>query len=255
MEIVSVAKRKNINIDNLQYQEVALTRDQAVISDDFVNEHITLIQAVASNVSSGTKLPTGLTFGDLVNYGVEGLIKAKSKFDESKGTQFKTYAFYRIRGEILDSIRREWSYRNPQDYQHHKKRIEDRIAQVTQDSIMPKAGEHQMSVGDLISNSAMAYLISLEDVDEVISSASKASDLAEEVLDQVDLELYRSVLLEEVQALESEEKTIIKLFYFEDMKQKDIAEKLKMSKSKVCRVHMKLLEKLRRRLERRLSPD
>lgn len=219
------------------------------ISQEFITEHMSLIESVSSNITSSSKMPPGVIFNDLVSWGVEGLVKAKNNYDDSKGAQFKTYAFYRVRGEILDSLRKEWSYRKPTDYRADKARIENRIAELTLAATDSSSSGEKISISDLISNSAMVYLVSLEDIDAG-SQAAEAANLEDDVLDQVDTELYRSVLLEEIKELSDDEKDIVKLFYFENKKQKDIAQELGMSRSKVCRIHMKILEKLRRRLER-----
>ena len=79
-----------------------------------------VINAVSSNISSSVKLPPGVEFGDLVAWGIEGIVKARKKYDPKRGAQFKTYANFRVRGEILDNIRKEWSYRSPVGYKKYK---------------------------------------------------------------------------------------------------------------------------------------
>jgi RNA polymerase sigma factor (sigma-70 family) len=91
----------------------------------------------------------------------------------------------------------------------------------------------------------------MEDVDNV--SINQAEDPTDMLINRIDSDQDHMILLEEVKTLEEDERKIIELFYFKEMKQKEIAEALNLSRSKVCRMHMKILEKLRRRLERRMQ--
>jgi len=241
----------------LQRKEATQQSSQEKIPESLIEDHLPIVESVASSLASGGKLPPGVVFNDLVSWGIEGLIKAHFNFKNDKGTQFKTYAFYRIRGEILDRIRREWSYRNPTDYRHHQDKIKARIAEVAAeqlDVIREDDGTERPDekVNDLIANSAVVYLLSLDDV-EIVSNLSGTRDPAIEIIDEVEAHQDREALWEEIQHLNEEEKKIVELFYIQGYKQKDIADELKLSRSKVCRIHMKILEKLRRRLQRRFA--
>ena len=228
------------------------------VPEGVIEENIPVIEAVASGIASGSKMPSGVVFNDLVSWGVEGLIKAYHNYKDDKGTQFKTYAYYRIKGEILDRIRREWSYRNPIDYRHQQDRIKDRIAEVTEEALQDFEGERmtdpdrEEKVNDLISNSAMMYLMSVDDVD-VVSNTVGTQDPAIEVIDEVERSHDRNILWEEIRHLDNLEKKILQMFYIQGLKQIEIADALNLSRSKVCRLHMKVLEKLRRRLSKRMG--
>jgi RNA polymerase sigma factor FliA len=196
-------------------------------------------------------MPPGVVFQDLVSWGVEGLIKAKKKFDSTKGAQFKTYANFRIRGEILDKLRKEWSYRSPTAFKHYKDKIQDRITEVIEETLSDEDhADPDRKVNDLLSNTAIVYMLSLEDM-TVSSAAEQVEDSSENFADDVEHEDEYSVLWDEIKDLDSEEQEIISMFYKQSMSQKEISETLKLSRSKVCRVHSKVLEKLRRRLSNR----
>lgn len=235
-----------LDLDKLQKKEMQAQRDASKLTDAFVSEHISMVEALASNIVAKGKLPMGIEFEDVVSWGVEGLIKAKNNFDDSKGSAFKTYAYYRIRGEMYDRIRREWQYRNPTNYQEQKKLIQEKISEVIESAIdemnkSDNAPSVSQMVSDLVSTSSMVCLISTGNMEEL-----------EGQLDPVleDMDSSTSEIWDEVNQLDPEEKRLIELFYVEGMKQKEIADELKFSKSKVCRLHMKALEKLKRRLER-----
>ncbi|MCC6559692.1 MAG: hypothetical protein IT372_42790, partial [Polyangiaceae bacterium] len=102
--------------------------------DDLIKEHMSLVQAIAANLVGGGKIPPGMTFDDLVSFGVEGLVKGYEKFDAGRGVDFKVYSSYRIRGEMLDRIRNEWRYRNPGSYKSYQNQLKDKVSQIASDS-------------------------------------------------------------------------------------------------------------------------
>jgi RNA polymerase sigma factor for flagellar operon FliA len=262
MNETNTTQNKEIDISQLRQKEIVREKKEQKnkISEEFIREHLPVVESVASGIASGSKMPPGISYQDLVSWGVEGLIKAKNNFKEDKGTKFKTYAFYRIRGEMLDKLRREWSYRNPADYKQQQEKIQMRIAEVTQDILddsspsldtdtnLPK----DERINDIISNSAVVYLLSLDEI-ESVSVSQGTGDPSIEVLDEMDRTSTNSILWEEINSLEADEKKVVELFYVKDLKQKEIAEALNLSRSKVCRLHMKVLEKLKRRLQRRME--
>lgn len=251
-----MSNREQIDILRLQQQEAFKRQENEKIPEEFIREYMPVVESVAKTISTGGKLPLGVVYEDLVSWGVEGLIKARKRFDASKGAQFRTYAFYRIRGEILDKIRREWTYRNPTDYQVHQEKVQQRIAEVVRATLeetkdQASDSERQQKVNDLIANSGIVYLLSIEDMENVASSHME--DPTDQLLNKIDTDQDHMILLEEVKNLDEEERKIIEMFYFREMKQKEIADELNLSRSKVCRLHTKILEKLRRRLERRIQ--
>lgn len=211
---------------------------------------MSMVESIASGVVGGGRIPPGIDFGDLVSWGVEGLIKAKRNFNPDKGAQFKSYAFYRIKGEILDSIRREWQYRNPGEYSKYRQKLQEKIADYAEAEISgveKKGGNLEEKWVGVVENSAMVYLMTLDEI-EVVSEKEGTRNPEIELVDE-----NRSVLWEEVAKLPEDEKKIIELFYNEGMKQVEIAGVMSYSKSKVCRIHKQILERLKRRLDKRYN--
>lgn len=216
---------------------------------EFIKDYLSLIQTIAAQVTSHTKLPPGFTFDDLVSFGVEGLIKAWGSYDSRKGAQFKTYASYRVRGEMLDRIREEWRYRNfvlPKV----QKKIVDFARETLEFSDTGKGGD---KLSEIIANSAIVYMLSLDSVD--VSGTQKGmGDPQEEVIDEVEFSRQRTILRDAIDTLLSdEEKKIVEYFYNQEMSQKEIASFMELSRSKVNRmlsqIHNKLRQKLKTSLE------
>jgi len=235
----------HLDLGRLQHQAMMQGRTLPPLDDNFVMEHQSMIEAIASTIVGRGALPTGVEFDDLVSWGGEGLIKAYRNYRSDKGTTFKTYAYYRIRGEMYDRIRSEWQYRNPVDYAEQRRKIQERIADVVEEALatnMDVSGtEIEERMTHLISDSAIVCLVSLEGVEEVEGVSDDRFDMVES---------NHSELWDEVSKLDAEERQVIEMFYIHGLKQKEISEKLNQSRSRICRIHMKVLEKLRRRLSR-----
>lgn len=247
-----MSKIKPIDIAELKQKELREQQDSETISDTFFEEHLPMVEAIASGFVSGGKIPPCIEFNDLVSWGCEGLIKAKKGFQEGKGSAFKTYAYYRIRGEILDKVRSEWQYRNPGDYESYRRRVRKTITDLATEQLKTEeldGNTVQENVHSLIENSGMVYMLSAEDCD-IVSDKPGMKNPEIEHVDESD-----SVLWEEIQGLDEDERSIVDLFYIKGLKQVEIADKLNYSRSKVCRIHMSILNKLRNRLRKRYNED
>jgi RNA polymerase sigma factor for flagellar operon FliA len=270
-----VANKETVNVEALQQREKRASAKKAPISEQTVREHMPMVESIAASVAAGGNLPPSGSFCDLISWGLEGLVKAWTSFDKGKGVLFRTYSSYRVRGEILDRIRNEWRYRNPASYSEQQEKIQRRISEVARDALESDAAEpgadadadnpdkskelsssetyksSSSRVGDLIANSAVVYLLSLDNLDSGVD-VSGVKDPGDEIVEELEFARERTLLWEEIQGLNKLEKQLIHLFYIEDYNQKEIAERLNLSKSKVSRLHVKILEKLRRRLSRRM---
>lgn len=217
------------------------------LSEEFMKEHLSMIEAIAANIVGSGKMPPGIEFADLVSWGVEGIIKAYHNFDETKGSQFKTYAFYRIRGEIFDKIRTEWRYRNPSEYKDQRTRNQERIADLAEAALdqLEQGSPDKIKEGldRIVENSAVMCLMSLENID-IISEMEGTKDPQLEQIDE-----KSNTLWEEIHTLDDDEQKIVELFYVQGFKQKEIAKHLNLSRSTISRMHMKILEKLRKKLK------
>ncbi|RAP28741.1 hypothetical protein DID78_04710, partial [Candidatus Marinamargulisbacteria bacterium SCGC AG-343-D04] len=171
-------------------------------------------------------------------------IKAKSNFNDNLKTKFQTYAFYRVRGEIMDKIRHEWNYRLPKDYQERRKKLQNKLASFIQESMDEQTSSSDKSLYDIIDKASVVHFLNYEFGD--LESKQKGMKNPEE--EQVDES--HDYIWDQIETLSDEEKLIIDLFYVKGMKQVEIAEYLNYSKTKVCRIHMHLLDKLKTKLKK-----
>jgi RNA polymerase sigma factor FliA len=221
--------------------------------------YMPLVHSIASVVSN-KGLPPSIDYNDLVADGTVGLMKAWKNFDPNRGVKFETYASYRIRGEILDGLK---NY-NPVPY-----RVQVMIRDVAKRGYTAITGKNKAEEVDenfekkeiseeefknavtkirkIVSASALMYLMSLESAQEsgVEINVSSEKTPAEEV----EFSELRARLKTSLTELPETEQKVIDLFFNRDISQKDIASKLKLSRSKVNRIIGRTVVFLREKLK------
>ena len=196
---------------------------------------------MASVIYSKKKLPPTVDYNDLISIGFNGLVKAIRGFNKEKNAQFKTYANIRVRGEMLDLIRKEW--RSKANHQHNQMMddIQSRVSQVL-DNELNKSGE-KTSVKNLLSSLTTSYVVSLEMVmDKYGDNVMDSSDSIENKYAESDEYSSLNVIIEN---LVKEDRDFIDMFYRKGFSQREIALELNISEATVSRKHVKILEGLK----------
>ena len=194
-------------------------------------------------------------YEDLVSYGVFGLIDAIDKVDMEKNVKFETYASLRIRGAILDQIRKmDWI---PRTVRQRQRKIDDAVKKIemrtgknaTDEEI---AKELEMSEDELLSWQSqlkVSNLVSMTEFEE--NGTEPAMDTTynshftqpEEVVEKEEL---KKTLVEALDALTEKERRVIELYYYEEMTLKEISKILEVSESRVSQLHTKSLTKMKK---------
>jgi RNA polymerase sigma factor for flagellar operon FliA len=212
---------------------------------DMVKEYSYIIDAVASILYAKKKMPPTIDYNDLHSIGFDGLLKAIRNFKNEKGVQFKTYANIRVRGEMLDLIRREWRVKSATQHDDFMKQIKERVDQVVNAKIESEPGK--VDVKNLLAVATTSYMVSLETVLDAqgdnIEDGGVAVDKSFELKDEYQF------LNDLLQCFPKEDVTFIDLFYRQGLKQKEIAKRLNMSESKVSRNHCRILSDLRQKMD------
>jgi RNA polymerase sigma factor FliA len=220
-----------------------------------------LVKYVAGRVSVG--LPSSVEHGDLVSYGMFGLMDAIEKFDLSKGFKFETYAISRIKGSIIDELRSiDWI---PRSVRTKAKRVERALAALeerldrtpTEEEL---AAELEMDVDELRQVLTQVSLTSIAALDErmpgedgdkqslVDTLADRDATDPQDALEDAEI---RRMLAETINRMSDREKTVIVLYYFEGMTLSQIGEVLGVTESRVCQMHTKAVLGLRTRMQAR----
>ena len=225
---------------NKLWQEYMQT-GKSEIREQLIAEYAQLVKLVAGRLSM--YLGYNVEYDDLVGYGIFGLIDAIDKFDYSKNVKFESYASLRIRGAILDQIRKmDWL---PRSIRQKQKKIDAAMSKIetekghvaTDEEI---AEELEITVDELNSwqgQTKASNLISLDEYTETGSEAKIESvtnthfDQPEEVLEKEELKIK---LTEAINSLTEKERNVITLYYYEEMTLKEISLVLNVSGFPSC---------------------
>lgn len=225
------------------------------LREQIIIEYAPLVKVVAGRLSM--YLGNNVEYDDLVGYGVFGLIDAIDKYDRKKDVKFETYASLRIRGSILDQIRKmDWIPRTVRQKQKKIdeaiKRIEMRTGQNATDEEIAK--ELEVSEKELLewqSQLNVTNVISLnefvEQGTEPVMEANRNSHFIqpEEMISQQEL---KEMLQKALGLLTEKENKVILMYYYEEMTLKEISQVLEVSESRVSQLHTKALTKMKKEL-------
>jgi RNA polymerase sigma factor for flagellar operon FliA len=238
--------------------EFAASRDKG-IRDRLILTYSPLVKYVAGRLGSG--LPAHVDEGDLVSYGLLGLIGAIERYDPTRDIKFETYAIARIKGAIIDELRAlDWV---PRSVRSRAREIERAIGELeaksgvapTDEQIAAKIGisvdELEESLAD-ISRSSIAALDELWSVSgegDQISLMDTIEDESgprpEAALDQTEM---REALADAIARLPEREKLVVTLYYYEELTLREIGEVLGVTESRISQLHTKAILRLKARL-------
>lgn len=237
------------------WEEYARSNQNAQIREKLILEYAPLVKLVAGRLSM--YLGYNVEYEDLVSYGIFGLIDAIDKFDYTKPVKFETYASLRIRGAILDQIRKmDWIPRTVRQRQKKMdavmKEIEAREGRAaTDEELAIGLGITEDELLDWQSQMKITNVVSLneymEQGSEIPNSPNGSSHFAmpEEVVEQEEL---REMLIEALDLLTERERRVIELYYYEDLTLKEISSILEVTESRVSQLHTKGLQKIKNKL-------
>lgn len=223
--------------------------------EKIILEYAPLVKLVAGRLSM--YLGYNVEYDDLVSYGIFGLIDAIDKFDTLKDVKFETYASLRIRGAILDQIRKmDWI---PRTVRQRQKQIDAAIRELetttgqspTDEQIAVKLGITEDEYTDWQSQMKVTGVVSLEEFTEAGSEipndhyGSAHIESPEEAIEKDEL---KKMLAEALETLTEKENKVVLLYYYEDLTLKEIANILEVSESRVSQLHTKALQKLQKKL-------
>lgn len=227
------------------------------LREKIILEYAPLVKVVAGRLSM--YLGYNVEYEDLVSYGIFGLIDAIDKFDYMKEVKFETYASLRIRGSILDQIRKmDWI---PRTIRQKQKKIESCIREIEQETghaasdeeIAKALGITDEEYVDWQSQMKITGLVSLNEFMEQGSDVSQdysrhtTSQFVgpEENVEQAEL---TKVLGEALELLTEKEQKVITLYYYEELTLKEISNILEVSESRVSQLHTRALQKMKTKM-------
>ena len=227
----------------------------ADLREKLILEYAPLVKLVAGRLSM--YLGGTVEFEELSSYGIFGLIDAIDKFDTRKGIKFETYASLRIRGAILDQIRKnDWI---PRTIRQRQKQIDAVMKEIetangrpaTDEEIAAALGITDDELLEWQSQMKLTNVVSLNEFMEGGSDVTNDNSLGhrfaspEEEVDKAEL---KQMLVEALESLTEKERSVITFYYYEELTLKEIASILEVSESRISQLHTRALEKMRMRL-------
>jgi RNA polymerase sigma factor for flagellar operon FliA len=231
----------------------------ADIKEQIVTKYIPLVKYIASRVIIGKS--KHIEYEDLVSYGMIGLMDALNKFDESKGMKFSTYASIRIKGAMIDELRKNSPIsKGAMDKLNRYNQVIEELQrkllrEPTNIEIAKRLNMSLHEVSDIENYINYISVVSLEDLifsddddmpligtieDEKSPSPEKTLEEKEEI----------EYLTKALDTLIEKDKTVLTLYYFEGLTLKEIGSVLSVSESRVCQLHTRAVVHLRNALKK-----
>jgi RNA polymerase sigma factor for flagellar operon FliA len=239
--------------------EYRRTGDQK-IRDRLILTYAPLVKYVAGRLGSG--LPAHVDEGDLVSYGLLGLMGAIERFDPTREIKFETYAIARIKGQIIDELRAmDWV---PRSVRARARDIERAIAQLeaklhrapTDEEIATHLGLTEDELQDALTEISRSSIAALDELWTISSSGGDQVALIDTIEDtdapdpqsslaQTEM---KEALADAIARLPEREKLVVTLYYYEELTLREIGEVLGVTESRVSQLHTKAILRLKARL-------
>jgi len=222
-------------------------------TDELVLKHASLVKRIAYHMAA--RLPSSVDVDDLIQAGMVGLLEAGRQYSDQHGATFETYAGIRIRGAMLDEIRKsDWTPRSVhRAYREISQKIRDIENETGQDArdvdIAKAAGLTMVEYHRVMQDAVSCRLFSLDelqpDQDEWLPGNKDGSD---EPLNRVQSGDFREALAKIIEELPEKERLVMSLYYEQELNLREIGEVLGVTESRVCQIHGQALTRTRSRM-------
>lgn len=234
----------------------ALTYDQYANHNSqraFLEKYSVLVKRIAHHLLG--RLPPSVQVEDLIQVGMIGLLEAQKNYDGSKGASFETYAGIRIRGAMLDDIRRgDWV---PRSVHKQNREINQAISELegelNRDPTDAEVAQHlSMTLAQYhsaLTDINCSRLVGIEDLgvsEDAISPED--NDESNAPFQGVADEFFRKALIESIKSLPEREALVLSLYYDEELNLKEIGEVIGVSESRVSQILSQSMQRLRTKL-------
>jgi RNA polymerase sigma factor for flagellar operon FliA len=230
-----------------------------------IKEHLYLVDIIVGRMV--TQVPSFINRDDMKSAGMVGLLDASNKYDPSKNILFKTFAEYRIRGSILDEMRKlDWFSRSLRDKQNRISRaisnLELKLGRDPEEHEVAKSMD--LSIDDYRSMLNQVSHLGCVSLNETLDHSIEGRSFLETLADQrsanipgkriEDLQLTEKIATI-LSQLSEKERLVISLYYYEELTQKEISEILKVSEGRISQLHSQALIKLKTKIENQFNKD
>lgn len=234
------------------WQKYKKTRDRN-LKQLLIEEYVYLVKIIAGRMYNYYGLK--IEYDDLVGFGVIGLIDSIDKFDIDKNIKFETYAQIRIKGAIIDNIRKlDWIPRSlrkkSKEIQNGLVSLENKLGRVpTNEELANYLNISLKEVEDTLADTASFNVTSLEELlinqGEYFIDDSKGKETPENIFEEKEI---CKILGDIIDELPKNQKTVISLYYYEELTYKEIGNIMDLSESRISQIHSKAILNIKNKL-------
>ena len=233
-------------------------RGDKALRDRLILTYAPLVKYVAGRLGSG--LPAHVDEGDLVSYGLLGLIGAIERYDPERDVKFETYAIARIKGSIIDELRAmDWVPRSvrARDIERAIAELERKLHRApTDEEIAEKLGISEDELGESLTDISRSSIAALDELWTVSSGGGDQVAMIDTIEDteapdpqgSLSQTEMKEAIGEAIARLPDREKLVVTLYYYEELTLREIGEVLGVTESRVSQLHTKAILRLKARL-------
>lgn len=223
-------------------------------ADELVRRHAPLVRRIAYHLMG--RLPASVDVSDLIQAGMLGLLEAARHFATDRGASFETFAGIRVRGAMLDELRRaDWTprsvHRKSREVAAAIRQIESETGADAEDTeVMRRLGISADEYHQILADSACARLLSLTGTDD--DGEGTVIDVADQSVpepsEDIEREHLQAALASAISTLPEREQLVMSLYYEQELNLREIGAVLGVTESRVCQIHGQAVLRLRARL-------
>lgn len=217
-----------------------------------LEQYLPLVKRIAYHLKG--RLPDSVFVEDLIQSGVVGLIEAMQKFNANQGASFETYAGIRIRGSMLDEIRKgDWTprsvYRKSRAVSEAINQVESKVGREARDEeIAEEMGVTIKEYHHILQDTNSVQLLSIDQPDHEELSEGRMVGQSMSPFGELAENGFQQALVSEISSLPDKEKLVMSLYYDEELNLKEIGEVLEVSESRVSQIHSQAIKRIRARM-------
>lgn len=222
-------------------------------------DYLPLVKHVVGRMQ--VKAPGYLEQEDLLSYGIFGLLEALEKYEPQRGVKFETFAVPRIRGAVLDAVRKaNWLPRSLLDQLKAYTRALEKLEQRHGGEVSPEQVAEEMGISleelhQLLAQASTQAIESLEsflltkEENSITLGDTVADEKSPDPLGLVEERELKEALIKGIERLNEKDRLVLNLYYYEELTFKEIGQVLEVSESRVCQLHARALARLREYLK------
>lgn len=224
----------------------------AVDADALVLKHAELVKRIAYHLAG--RLPAQVDVDDLIQAGMVGLLEASANFAPDRGATFETFAGIRIRGAMLDALRKlDWAprsvHRKARAAEEALREVERELGAAASDAaVAERLGVPIDEYQRIVRDAASCRLLSLDEITDGDEAVEVIADGGLGPLGEVTGNAMRGALAHAIGELPERERLMMSLYYEQELNLKEIGAVLGVTESRVCQLHGQALSRLRARL-------